>query len=144
MNVLYAITAYPAGLLSDRFSKPKHRSVMLVIGLFVLIFADLVLAKAFNALHIMVGVALWGLHMGITQGLLATLVAQAAPAQLRGTAFGFFNLGSGLAMLISSVIAGVLWDQFGASVTFYAGAIFAGIAISLIMIGSRYWAVNRL
>lgn len=144
MNVLYAITAYPAGLLSDRFSKPKHRSVMLVIGLFVLIFADLVLAKAFNALHIMVGVALWGLHMGITQGLLATLVAQTAPAQLRGTAFGFFNLGSGLAMLISSVIAGVLWDQLGASVTFYAGAIFAGIAISLIMIGSRYWAVNRL
>ncbi len=73
--------------------------------------------------------ALWGVHMGMTQGLLATMVADTAPADLRGTAFGFFNLVSGVAMLIASAVAGLLWDQLGASFTFYAGAAFAGVAL---------------
>ena len=136
MNILYALTAYPVGMLSDRFCQPKHRSIFLLIGLIVLVCADLVLAKAASALHILIGVGFWGLHMGITQGLLATMVAQTAPADLRGTAFGFFNFGSGIAMLFSSVIAGLLWDQHGAAVTFYAGAIFAFAAMFMIMIGS--------
>ena len=78
----------------------------------------------------MVGVALWGVHMGMTQGLLATMVANSAPDDLRGTAYGCFNLACGLAMLIASVVAGILWDQFGAAHTFYAGALFCGIALS--------------
>jgi len=78
---------------------------------------------------VLLGAGLWGLHMGMTQGLLATMVANTAPVDLRGTAFGFFNLCSGLAMLIASLLAGFLWDQFGASVTFYAGAVFCGVAL---------------
>jgi len=78
---------------------------------------------------VLLGVSLWGLHMGITQGLLATMVADTAPVDLRGTAYGLFNLASGLAMLVASVLAGLLWDGLGASVTFYAGAIFSGLAI---------------
>ena len=136
MNVLYALTAYPVGVLSDRFNQPKHRAFFLLVGLVVLIAADLVLAQASNALQVMIGVGLWGLHMGITQGLLATMVAQTAPPQLRGTAFGFFNLGSGIAMLFASVIAGLLWDQVGFAVTFYASAIFACLAMVLIAVRS--------
>ena len=78
---------------------------------------------------VLAGVALWGIHMGMTQGLLATMVADTAPADLRGTAFGFFNLVSGLAMLVASVVAGLLWDQLGASFTFYAGAAFSVVAL---------------
>jgi MFS family permease len=79
-----------------------------------------------------IGVALWGLHMGMTQGLLATMVAGTAPAHLRGTAFGFFNLASGIAMLIASVLAGLLWDKLGAAVTFYAGAVFSLLAFMML------------
>jgi len=102
---------------------------LLTLGLLVLIAADLVLAVNDHWAIVVLGVGLWGLHMGMTQGLLATMVADTAPADLRGTAFGFFNLASGLAMLIASVPAGFLWDQFGASFTFYAGAVFCGIAV---------------
>lgn len=125
MNLVYAASAYPFGRLSDRMN---HRS-LLAWGLGVLIAADLVLAADTHWLTILAGVALWGIHMGMTQGLLAAMVAATAPADLRGTAFGFFNLVSGVAMLIASVVAGLLWDQLGASFTFYAGAVFCGIAL---------------
>lgn len=125
MNVIYAASAYPFGRLSDSMS---HRK-LLVLGLVVLIGADLVLAARDHWETVLVGVGLWGLHMGMTQGLLATMVADTAPADLRGTAFGLFNLAGGLAMLIASVLAGILWDRLGASFTFYAGAAFAGVAI---------------
>lgn len=125
MNVVYAASAYPFGKLSDRMSHKK----LLAWGLVVLIAADLVLAMADHWTTVLAGVALWGVHMGMTQGLLATMVADTAPADLRGTAFGFFNLVSGLAMLIASVVAGLLWDQLGASFTFYAGAAFCGVAL---------------
>jgi MFS family permease len=131
MNVLYAASAYPVGKLSDRIS---HRA-LLVAGLAVLIAADLVLAQAAALGAVGVGVALWGLHMGITQGLLATMVSHAAPAHLRGTAFGFFNLGSGVAMLAASALAGLLWDRVGAAMTFYCGAGFSLLA--LIMLATR-------
>lgn len=125
MNLIYASTAYPFGKLSDQMSHTK----LLTLGLIVLIGADLVLALNDHWAVVLLGVALWGLHMGMTQGLLATMVADTAPADLRGTAYGFFNLASGLAMLIASVLAGFLWDQLGASFTFYAGAVFCGVAI---------------
>lgn len=125
MNLVYASSAYPFGKLSDRMSHKK----LLAWGLAVLIAADLVLATSDGWTAVLVGVALWGIHMGMTQGLLATMVADTAPADLRGTAFGLFNLVSGFAMLIASVVAGVLWDQLGASFTFYAGAGFCVIAL---------------
>jgi MFS family permease len=125
MNVVYAIAAYPAGVLSDRVD----RVMLLAIGLVVLIAADLFLAFSPGLLGIGCGVALWGLHMGMTQGLLATLVADASPAELRGTAFGFFNLLGGGAMLAASVIAGALWDRTGPGTTFIAGAGFAALAL---------------
>ncbi len=125
MNLIYSISAYPFGKLSDRMS---HRK-LLALGLAVLIAADLVLASSDDWGVLLAGVALWGVHMGVSQGLLATMVADTAPANLRGTAYGFFNLVSGIAMLLASVVAGLLWDQLGASVTFYAGALFCLLAL---------------
>ncbi len=120
MNIVYAASAYPFGRLSDHSSPIK----LLSAGLWVLIVADLVLASSSNWPVVLAGVALWGIHMGMTQGLLAKLVADTCPSDLRGTAYGFFNLVSGIGMLIASVLAGVLWDSFGASATFWAGALF--------------------
>jgi len=128
MNVVYAASAYPLGRLADRMS----HHLLLGAGLAVLIASDLVLAQAQGVLTVAAGVALWGLHMGMTQGLLATMVAATAPAHLRGTAFGFFNLVGGIAMLIASVLAGFLWDTFGASTTFYTGALFCGLALAML------------
>lgn len=125
MNIVYAASAYPFGKLFDRMS---HKT-LLACGLAVLIAADLVLAMHDHWVTVLAGVALWGIHMGMTQGLLATMVADTAPADLRGTAFGFFNLVSGFAMLLASVVAGLLWDRLGASFTFYAGAAFCGVAL---------------
>ena len=124
MNVIYAASAYPFGKLSDTFSHTR----LLALGLAVLIAADLVLATDDHWVTVLLGVALWGVHMGITQGLLARMVADVTPADLRGTAYGFFNLMSGLAMLLASVLAGLLWDSLGASFTFYAGAVICVIA----------------
>lgn len=118
MNAIYAGVAYPVGVLSDRMS---HRT-LLALGLVVLVVADLVLAGARDWPMLLAGVALWGVHMGMTQGLLAAMVADTAPADLRGTAFGMFNLASGLAMLVASAVAGLLWDRFGADATFLTGA----------------------
>lgn len=129
MNIVYAATAYPAGKLADSMD----RRFLLAGGLFVLLLADLALARADGLALAAVGVALWGLHMGFTQGLLATMVAAAAPSHLRGSAFGFFNLASGCAMLVASALAGFLWDKFGAPSTFYAGAAFSIAALLLLV-----------
>jgi MFS family permease len=118
MNVVYAASAYPFGKLADRM---RH-TTLLALGLLVLIAADLVLASHDHWTVVLAGVGLWGLHMGITQGLLAAMVADTVPADLRGTAYGLFNLASGAAMLTASVLAGWLWDRLGAPFTFYAGA----------------------
>jgi MFS family permease len=126
MNVVYALCAYPAGVLSDR----AGRFGLLQIGLGVLVAADLVLALVPNILGVAGGVALWGLHMGLTHGLLSALVADAAPAELRGTAFGMFNLVSGIALLAASLVAGWLWDWLGPAATFHAGALLALAAMA--------------
>ena len=125
MNVIYAASAYPFGKLSDSLS---HKA-LLALGLVVLIAADLVLASSNHWAVVLAGVALWGVHMGITQGLLATMVADTTPADLRGTAYGIFNLMSGIALLVSSGLAGFVWDQLGASFTFYSGAAFCLLAL---------------
>ncbi len=120
MNLVYAASAYPFGRLADRMS---HRR-LLVLGLMVLIAADLLLAAATGWGLLLAGIALWGVHMGMTQGLLAAMVADTAPAELRGTAYGVFNLCSGVAMLLASVLAGWLWQYHGASATFLGGVVF--------------------
>nr|WP_272486233.1 MFS transporter [Zeimonas sediminis] len=128
MNVVYSLSAYPFGKLSDRVDHGK----LLALGLAVLIAADLALAWSSHWSWVWVGVSLWGLHLGITQGLLATMVANAAPRDLLGTAYGLFNLVSGIAMLLASALAGLLWDRFGASLTFVAGAGFCVAALALL------------
>ncbi len=125
MSLTYALSAWPFGKLSDRMS---HRR-LLALGLIVLIAADLALASHEHWIALLTGVALWGVHMGITQGLLSAMVAKTAPTELRGTAFGLFNVTSGIAMLLASVAAGFLWDQLGAPATFLAGALFCVIAL---------------
>ncbi len=138
MNFVYALAAYPAGILSDRY----NRLTVLIIGLALLIAADVVLAFAPGLAGVAIGVALWGLHMGVTQGLLATLVADTAPPELRGTAYGMFNLMGGLALLVASVMAGLLWDSFGPQATFLAGAGFT--ALALVGLGLVRWRLPGL
>lgn len=125
MNIVYSLSAWPAGILSDRISRPA----LLMVGIALLILADLALAILPGLTGLALGVALWGLHMGLTQGLLAALVAETVPAELRGTAFGLFNLITGLALLLASVIAGGLWQAIGPEATFLAGAGFATLAL---------------
>ena len=126
MNLIYAASAYPFGKLSDKVSHTR----LLTFGLIVLIAADLVLAHSNHWSTLLAGVALWGIHMGITQGLLAAMVADTAPADLRGTAYGFFYFMSGLALLVASGLAGFVWDRFGAATTFYTGAAFCVLALA--------------
>ncbi|RTL54301.1 MAG: MFS transporter [Rhodocyclaceae bacterium] len=130
MNVIYALAAYPCGKLADAVS---HRK-LLAWGLALLIGADLLLAYDSHWGWIWAGVSLWGLHMAMTQGLLATMVADTAPADLRGTAYGLFNLMSGVAMLLASALAGWLWEAFSPAATFYAGAAFCVIALAVMRV----------
>jgi MFS family permease len=126
MNIVYAFTAWPAGALSDRIG----RYGLVTVGFALLVLADLALAIGGSVTVVMIGVALWGLHMGLTQGVLSALVADTAPDDLRGTAFGVFNLVSGVAMLAASIVAGALWDTAGPAGTFLAGAAFTAIALA--------------
>ena len=126
MNIVYTAVAYPAGVAADR----GHRKALLAWGLVALIASDLLLAQSGSLAVFFAAIVLWGLHMGLTQGLLSTLVADAAPEKLRGTAFGAFHFVSGVAMLFASLIAGALWDAYGAAWTFYAGAGFTALALA--------------
>lgn len=129
MNVVYALGAYPAGALSDRMPG----AALLLGGLITLIGADVALALARGLIGAFLGIALWGLHMALTQGLLAKLVADHAPERLRGSAFGMFNLATGVALLFASVIAGVVWEQIGPTATFLTGAGLAALAGALVI-----------
>lgn len=125
MNIVYMVSAYPAGTAADRMgSRP-----LLLAGLAMLIAADVLLAVSASPLMALVGTGLWGLHMGLTQGLFAKLVADTAPPELRGSAFGVFNLITGGALLMASALAGLLWSSYGASATFEVGAGFALVAM---------------
>ena len=127
MNVVFALVAFPIGRLADRIGARG----LLIAGTAVLVAADIALALASSLGLLAIGVVLWGLHMGLTQGLLSTLVAQAAPEELRGAAFGAFNLASGVAMLAASAMAGALWHFLGPPATFWTGAAVAAAAASL-------------
>ncbi|MFM0666402.1 MFS transporter [Paraburkholderia sediminicola] len=118
MSLAYSLSAYPVGVLSDRLD----RRLLLALGMALLIAADLLLGMGQSVVLVFVGVAVWGLHMGFTQGILAAMVSETAPSTLRGTAFGVFNLACGVCMLLASALAGWLWDRYGAPATFLAGA----------------------
>ena len=125
MNIIYAVAADPAGIAADHLS----RRMLLIVGLLPLLAADVLLAQATTGVQALIGVAFWGLHLGLSEGLLSKLVADIAPAALRATAFGIFNLVNGLALLLASVMAGALWSAFGAAATFAVGAACAGVTI---------------
>jgi MFS family permease len=125
MNLVYAASAYPAGRLSDLMD----RRTLLAWGAAVLLISDVILGAAGGLGSLMAGIALWGLHMGLSEGLLAALVADSIPAERRATAFGMFSAITGIVLFLASVIAGELWDRVGPSVTFYTGAAFAGITL---------------
>jgi MFS family permease len=134
MNVVYSAAAYPAGLASDRHGRLR----VLAIGILMLVAGDLVLALVPGLWGIGAGVALWGLHMAFTQGLFAAWVADTTPADLRGTAFGLFNLVTGVALLVASVVAGMLWDHIGANATFMVAAGIATVALlALVTLGAK-------
>jgi MFS family permease len=130
MNVVYAASAYPFGKLAD---KMRHET-LLALGMAVMIAADIVLAGASSWPLMLAGVVLWGVHLGLTQGLLAAMVADTAPAELRGTGYGFFNLVSGIAMLAASVVAGLVWDHLGPAATFIAGGAFCALALAFLLL----------
>lgn len=134
MNMVYAAAAYPAGKLADRMP----HTTLLAWGLLLLIAADVLLAWDGHWSVAWGGVVFWGLHLALTQGLLAAMIADTAPADLRGTAYGFFNLASGLALLLASGLAGFLWDHFGAPVTFIAGGLFSSAALLLLFVRDRW------
>lgn len=131
MSVAYALSAYPAGILSDRMDK----KLLLAMGLVFLIAADLLLAESTSIVLLMLGVAAWGLHMGFSQGILATLVVETTPPELKGTAFGLFNFISGMLLLFASLLAGWLWDSYGYRFTFYCGAAFSILALVVLAFG---------
>ena len=139
MNAVYALSAYPLGKWSDRGSHAQ----LLGFGLLLLIAADLALAHSNQWGWVWLGVSLWGLHLGATQGLLASMVAATAPADLRGTAFGFYNLVSGLALLFASGLAGLLWEYLGAELTFLAGAAFCALALAALLLRHRFGTTPR-
>ncbi|MDD2541230.1 MAG: MFS transporter, partial [Desulfuromonadaceae bacterium] len=133
MNVVYALSAYPFGKLSDNGRRHK----LFAWGIVFLIVSDLILALAGTVWAVFIGAAVWGLHMGATQGLFSAMVADAAPVDLRGTAFGVFNLASGMALLAASVIAGGLWAMIGPAMTFYAGVGFSSAALAVLFVKVR-------
>ncbi|WP_246262173.1 MFS transporter [Aromatoleum evansii] len=133
MNVVYSLTAYPFGRLADSMNHAR----LLALGLVVLVAADLALAQGAEWPWLVAGIALWGLHMGMSQGLLATMIADTAPAALRGTAYGVFNLVSGIGLLLASALAGLLWEQFGAAWAFVAGAALAGATLLVVLMRTR-------
>jgi MFS family permease len=133
MSVVFSLSSYPAGMLVDCMD----RSIFLALGFAARIVAELLLANALGYFVVLIAVAFWGIHLGLTQGLLSAFVADSALGHLRGTAFGIYNLTNGVSLLFASIVAGVLWQTWGASITFYADAVFAGMGLLLILISFR-------
>ncbi|MDE3015438.1 MAG: MFS transporter [Pseudomonadota bacterium] len=134
MNIVYTLASYPTGKWSDRIG----REAVLLMGIAFLLAADMVLGLGHNLWWLALGVSLWGLHMGFTQGLLAAMVTDTAPAHIRGTAYGVYNLACGIAMLAASVIAGEMWEQLSPAATFFTGAFFSAAALAGVG-----WAGNK-
>jgi MFS family permease len=138
MNLAYLLSAYPVGKLSDRMRKPQ----LLVCGCALLAIANFTLAFASNPVLLVVGSLLWGLHMGFTEGIFAAMVANSAPKDLRGSAFGIFNLLRGLVLLVASVVAGILWDQVGPQATFGFGSALAVATVAALWLARPYWRMK--
>jgi len=136
MNLAYLLSAYPVGKLSDRIEKPQ----LLVFGCGILAIANCTLAFATTPVLLIVGALLWGLHMGFTEGVFAAMVANSAPKDLRGSAFGIFNLLRGLVLLVASVAAGVLWEEVGPQATFGFGSALAVATVVALWLARPYWA----
>ena len=139
MNIVYAISAYPIGKLSDRVP----REWMVLAGFLILALSDLVLGLGNNLIYVFSGVALWGLHLGLTQGSLAALVADLCPAEFRGTAYGVFNLFSAIALLFASGVAGILWDQFGPKTTFLVSGVLALLGFATLIFSRNKWSPRK-
>ena len=139
MNITYMVSAYPAGALADRMP----RTQLLMLGCAILVVSNLVLASAHTTPVVLVGTALWGLHMGFTEGVVSAMVADAAPASLRGTAFGVFNLLRGVLLMVASILAGLLWDRVSPAATFVAGAALAALSLLLTRLASLAMASGR-
>ena len=135
MNLAYLLSAYPVGKLADRMPKED----LLIVGCFILAVANFVLGTASNPVVLIVGALLWGLHMGFTEGIFAAMVANSAPQDLRGSAFGIFNLLRGLVLLAASVAAGILWDQVGPGATFGFGSVLAVATVAALWLARPYW-----
>ncbi len=129
MNIVYALVAYPFGKLSDRVGYAN----LLKCGVITLLFSNLILAYGHHFGYVLMGVSLWGLHMGLTQGLMATMIADVAPEDLRGTAYGVFNLFLGVSMLVSNAISGLIWDHYGAEFTFYFSALICSLCFIFLL-----------
>lgn len=140
MSLFYSLSAYPAGWLSDKLP----RALLLAVAFCFLLAADICLVLAASPLLFFIGLVLWGLHLGFSQGILAAMVADTAPASLKGTAFGLFNLLSGVAMLIASILAGFLWEGIGPSATFAAGGVFTACALILLLIRYKHFTTARM
>ena len=139
MNITYMLSAYPAGALADRMP----RTQLLMLGCAILVVSNLVLASAQTTTVVLVGTGLWGLHMGFTEGVVSAMVADAAPASLRGTAFGIFNLLRGVLLMVASILAGLLWDRVSPAATFVAGAAFAALSLLFTKLASLAMASGR-
>ena len=139
MNITYMLSAYPAGALADRMP----RTQLLMLGCAILVVSNLVLASARTTTVVLVGTGLWGLHMGFTEGVVSAMVADAAPASLRGTAFGVFNLLRGVLLMVASILAGLLWDRVSPAATFVAGAAFAALSLLFTKLASLAMASGR-
>ena len=127
-NLAYVALAYPAGSLSDRMSP---RSILLA-GMGVLILGNVVLAETSSFAGLVIGTALWGAHMALTQGIFSRMIADSAPEELRATSFGAFYFVTGIAGLLASLGAGWLWDRQGSSATFLTSAAIAGVALAML------------
>jgi len=135
MNLAYLLSAYPVGKLSDRVPK----QTLLVVGCCILAVANGVLALASNPVRLIIGALLWGLHMGFTEGVFAAMVANSAPRDLRGSAFGIFNMLRGLVLLVASVVAGLLWDRLGPQATFGFGSALALLTVIALWSARQHW-----
>ncbi len=127
MNAGAALSAYPAGVISDRIG----RRGLLLAGIVVLIVADALLALAQGTVMVVVASGIWGLHLGMMSGLLSAEVAATVPDDIRATAFGVFNFGTGIALMLASGIAGVVWEVFSPEATFWLGGGLSVLALAL-------------
>jgi MFS family permease len=133
MNVAYAIVAVPFGHLADR----GGFFILIVCGFLILVLADIILALTNSVGWMFVGIIFWGIHLGMTQGLLLAMISKLSPLELRGTSFGLFHAISGVALLTASLIAGYLWQYYYSGLIFFVSAIITLVGITTFFLW--YW-----